>query len=80
MKYLVVLAFCMASGIANATAQLSEPEEVMVIARRIEICLQAIKGNHKQDPKTGDWYYVAEQVDPDKIDTRFVIVKKEERS
>lgn len=57
MRKLAIVAFCFLSSLASAT----EIEEIVVKARRIEIILTELSENHKQDSKTGDWYYVEEK-------------------
>lgn len=58
MKNLAIVALCFFSSFTNA----HDIEEVTVTARQLEIVvLQKLADNHKQDPKTGDWYYVEEK-------------------
>ena len=77
MKYLLVTFLCLLSSITAA----EEPEEVLVVARRIEIVIDYLKKNHKQHPITGNWYYVGEQINDRKVenieDVKFVVQKKE---
>lgn len=64
MKTWAILALCLLSSFASA----SELEEVVVKARQIKIVLDWKLGeNHKQNPITGDWYYVeSKKEDKDK--------------
>lgn len=71
----MVTFLCLLSSIVSA----KEPEEVLVVARRIEIVLNALEENHRQHPITGNWYYVGELLrkDDEKLeDKRFEIVMK----
>lgn len=57
MKNLAVIALCFLSSLATA----SDIEEVVVKARKLEIVLIKLAENHKRNPITGNWYYVAEE-------------------
>ena len=56
MKNMAIFALCLISSFASA----SDMEEVVVKARQIRIVLHHIADNHKQNPITGNWYYVKE--------------------
>jgi hypothetical protein len=55
MKNLAVIALCFLSTFASA----DEVEEVVVKARQIKIVMEKLSETHKQNPITGNWYYVA---------------------
>jgi len=57
MKHLAVVALCLFSTFASA----SEIEEVVVKARQVRVVLVKLSENHRQNPLTGDWYYVEEK-------------------
>lgn len=57
MKKLAIVALCFFSSFATA----SDIEEVVVKARQIRIVMIKLADIHQQDPKTGDWHYVAEK-------------------
>lgn len=57
MKHLAVVALCLFSTFASA----SEIEEVVVKARQVRVVLVKLSENHRQNPITGDWYYVEEK-------------------
>lgn len=54
MKNMVVLALCLVSSFVSA----DEIEEVVVKARQVKIVMEKISENHRQNPITGNWYYV----------------------
>jgi len=56
MKNMAIFALCLISSFASA----SDIEEVVVKARHIRIVLHSLADNHKQNPITGNWYYVKE--------------------
>jgi hypothetical protein len=55
MKNLAVIALCFLSTFASA----DEVEEVVVKARQVKIVMEKLSETHKQNPITGNWYYVA---------------------
>jgi hypothetical protein len=55
MKNLAVIALCFLSTFASA----DEIEEVVVKARQVKIVMEKLSETHKQNPITGDWYYIA---------------------
>jgi len=55
MKNLAVVALCFLSTFASA----DEVEEVVVKARQVKIVMEKLSETHKQNPITGDWYYIA---------------------
>ena len=57
MKHLAIVALCLFSTFASA----SEIEEVVVKARQVRIVFIKLSENHRQNPLTGDWYYVEEK-------------------
>ena len=57
MKHLAIVALCLFSTFVSA----SEIEEVVVKARQVRIVLIKLSENHRQDPATGNWYYVEEK-------------------
>jgi hypothetical protein len=57
MKHLAIVALCLFSTFASA----SEIEEVVVKARQVRVVLIKLSENHRQNPITGDWYYVEEK-------------------
>ena len=57
MKHLAVVALCLFSTFASA----SEIEEIVVKARQVRIVFIKLSENHRQNPITGDWYYVEEK-------------------
>ena len=57
MKHLAIVALCLFSTFASA----SEIEEVVVKARQVRIVFIKLSENHRQNPITGDWYYVEEK-------------------
>ena len=57
MKHLAVVALCLFSSFASA----SEIEEIVVKARQVRVVLVKLSENHRQDPATGNWYYVEEK-------------------
>jgi hypothetical protein len=57
MKHLAVVALCLFSTFASA----SEIEEVVVKARQVRIVFIKLSENHRQNPITGNWYYVEEK-------------------
>lgn len=57
MKHLAIVALCLFSTFASA----SEIEEVVVKARQVRVVLIKLSENHRQNPLTGDWYYVEEK-------------------
>lgn len=54
MRKLAIFALCFLSSIATA----GEIEEVVVKARQVKIVLTKLSLHHKQNPFTGNWYYV----------------------
>ena len=62
MKNLAILALCLVSSFASA----NEIEEVVVKARQVKIVFQKLAENHRQNPITGNWYYVEEKENSDK--------------
>ena len=59
MKNLAVVALCFLSSFASA----NEIEEVVVKARQVKLVIEwKLAEKHKQNPVTGDWYYVEEKV------------------
>jgi len=54
MKYIAFIAVFLLSSLASA----SDIEEVVVREKQIKINFIDIKLNHKQNPFTGNWYYV----------------------
>jgi len=56
MKKWAIIALCLTSSLASA----KEIEEVLVVGRQFKIVLTSIQQTHKQNPLTGNWYYVAE--------------------
>ena len=62
MKHLAIIALCFLSSFASA----NEIEEVVVKARQVKIVLIKLSENHKQNPVTGNWYYVEEEKVKDK--------------
>jgi hypothetical protein len=54
MKRMAIIALCLLSSFASA----KDIEEVVVKATRIRIVIDHISKSHKQDPITGNWYYV----------------------
>jgi len=57
MKHLAVVTLCLFSTFASA----SEIEEVVVKARQVRVVLVKLSENHRQNPVTGNWYYVEEK-------------------
>ena len=57
MKNWAILALCLFSSFASA----NQMEEVVVKARQIKIVLKHLSENHRQNPITGNWYYVEEK-------------------
>ena len=57
MKKWAVIALCFLSSMATA----KDIEEVVVKARKINIVLIRLADNHKQNPITRNWYYVAQE-------------------
>ena len=56
MKKWAIIALCLTSSLTSA----KEIEEVLVVGRQFKIVLTSIQQTHKQNPLTGNWYYVAE--------------------
>lgn len=54
MKNMAVLALCLVSSFVSA----DEIEEVVVKARQVKIVMEKLSENHRQNPITGNWYYV----------------------
>ena len=54
MKNMAVLALCLVSSFVSA----DEIEEVVVKARQVKIVMEKLSENHRQNPVTGNWYYV----------------------
>lgn len=54
MKKLAIVALCLFSSFATA----NDLEELVVKAQRVRIVMIKLADVHRQDPKTGDWYYV----------------------
>ena len=60
MKNWAIICLCLFSSFASA----NEIEEVAVKARQIKVVIDwKLSENHKQNPITGNWYYVAEKKD-----------------
>jgi hypothetical protein len=57
MKHLAIVALCLFSSFTSA----SEIEEVVVKARQVRIVLVKLSENHRQNPITGNWYYVEQK-------------------
>lgn len=58
MKNWAILCLCLFSSFSSAT----EIEEVVVKARQVKIIMDwKLSEKHKQNPITGNWYYVAEK-------------------
>ena len=57
MKHLAIVALCLFSSFASA----SGIEEIVVKARQVRVVLVKLSENHRQDPATGNWYYVEEK-------------------
>jgi hypothetical protein len=57
MKNLAVIALCFLSSFASA----KDIEEVTVKAKQVKIVLIKLSDIHKQNPITGNWYYVEEK-------------------
>ena len=75
MKRLAIVAICFFSSFASAT----EIEEVVIKARQIKIVFEKLADKHRQDPKTGDWYYCSTQcADLEKKTQWFAVYKGEE--
>lgn len=55
MKNLAVIVLCLLSSVASA----KDIDELVVTAKRIRIVVEHISANHKQNPITGNWHYVA---------------------
>lgn len=72
MKHIAIVALCCLSNFAQAT----DYEEMVVVARRIEITIQDLNKNHIQHPITGNWHYVAEEVKPNKVELKREILAK----
>jgi len=72
MKHIVLAALCLLSSLAHST----EVEEVLVVARRIEILIEDFSKHHRQNPITGNWHYVAEPVKTIKVDNDVAVVVK----
>lgn len=62
MKNLAILALCLVSSFASA----NEIEEVVVKTRQVKIVFEKLAENHRQNPITGNWYYVEEKENSDK--------------
>jgi hypothetical protein len=59
MKNMAVAAFCFLSSFASA----NEIEEVVVKARQVKLVIEwKLAEKHKQNPITGNWYYVEKKV------------------
>lgn len=56
MKKWAIIALCLFSGYASA----KDIEEVVVVGRQMKVVLVALQSNHRQNPITGNWYYVAD--------------------
>lgn len=54
MKKLAIAALCFFSSLASA----NDVEEIVIIAKRLEITMIKISETHKQNPITGSWHYV----------------------
>jgi hypothetical protein len=65
MKKLAVVVLCLFSSFATA----NDLEELVVKAQRVRVVMIKLADVHRQDPKTGDWYYV-EQKAQDKEKTK----------
>ena len=58
MKNWAIICLCLLSSFSSA----SEIEEVVVKARQVKIIMDwKLSEKHKQNPITGNWYYVAEK-------------------
>ena len=58
MKNTAIVALCFLSTFASA----NEVEEVVVKARQVRVVLDwKLSEKHKQNPITGDWYYIEEK-------------------
>lgn len=57
MKNWAIIVLCLFSSFASA----NQMEEVVVKARQVKIVLQKLSENHRQNPITGNWYYVEEK-------------------
>ena len=58
MKNWAIICLCLFSSFASA----HEIEEVVVKARQVKIVIDwKLSEKHKQNPITGNWYYVAEK-------------------
>ena len=58
MKNWAIICLCFFSTFASAT----EIEEVVVKARQVKIIMDwKLSEKHKQNPITGNWYYVADK-------------------
>jgi hypothetical protein len=64
MRKLAMFALCFLSSIATA----GEIEEVVVKARQVKIVLNKLSLHHKQNPFTGNWYYVESKQTEEKRD------------
>lgn len=56
MKHLAIVALCLFPSLASANT--TDIEEIVVKARQVKIVLESLSKTHKQNPITGDWYYV----------------------
>ena len=59
MRAIAAIALCLISSFA--TAEKLEMEEVVVVAKKIELPVVKLASNHKQNPITGNWYYVEQK-------------------
>ena len=58
MKNWTIICFCLLSSFSSA----AEIEEVVVKARQVKIVIDwKLSEKHKQNPITGNWYYVADK-------------------
>jgi len=63
MKNWAIICLCLLSSFASA----NQIEEVAVKARQVKIVIDwKLSEKHKQNPITGNWYYVAEKKDEKK--------------
>ena len=62
MKKLAIAALCFFSSFASA----NDVEEVVVIAKKINITIAKLSDNHKQNPITGNWHYVENKKEKNK--------------
>jgi len=62
MKKLAIAALCFFSSLASA----NDVEEIVIIAKKLEITMIKISDTHKQNPLTGNWHYVEKKKEKNK--------------